>query len=334
MSKLNSNLSCISTTLCLVGAVALNQASADCTADETAPELKLTAPSCGGPSDCQGNVDLGATTEPVISLSGNANESNGLSYIKWLLGSDSGYANAFTEWDGTYYWTIDGIGLEEGDNTIVIEARDAAGNEANMNVAVSYEPPPPPPPPVDGVNDIIDDKAKITFYDYPGEDRFNLVAYMTVPNNDFTYPCEQDVIISASVVAPDDQSSELLLFTDTIPAGSASTCSSSKYRVVLPGPDLREVVFQLQNPSSVYLYVYARKGTYFPELLASMSEEEYLNYVKDIEKFKVTVQFGDGRSWSGWSDGLGAVTPWEKQAPCEHLNETVYSSKVELRCNR
>ena len=155
---------------------------------------------------------------------------------------------------------------------------------------------------------------------------------MSVTDGNFALPCDDDVTVSASVLDP-DTGQELVLFTDTIPANTANTCSN-KYRTVLPGPDLREVVIQQQNSTSFYLYMFARNGDYFPTQRASMSVTDFLNYVARIEQTKLTVQFSDGRSWSGWSDGFGAVAPWERQNPCPSLSETIYSAKVELRCNR
>lgn len=202
---------------------------------------------------------------------------------------------------------------------IAITARDAVGNET-------------------AANDIIDQKIKITGYAYPDLDRYNLIGYLVVPNRNFVMPCNQDITISASVLDPNNldpnNRKELILFTETIPANTASTCTTNKYRIVRRGPDIQEVSLERSTPTSVSLYVFAWNGNYLPALRETMNSQAFLNFFARIKKTKLTVQFSDGRSWAGWSDGFGAVTRWNKLKPCANLSSSVYERKVELRCNR
>ena len=203
---------------------------------------------------------------------------------------------------------------------IAITARDAVGNET-------------------AANDIINQKIKITGFAYPGLpypdfDRYNLVGHLAVPNRNFVMPCNQDITITASVLDPDDPTQERVLFTDTLRANTASTCTTNKYRIGPPAPDLHQVVLERLTPTRVSLYVEAFDGNYLSAQRETLNSQEFLNFFARIKKTKLTVQFSDGRSWAGWSDGFGAVTPWNKEKPCVKLSASVYERKVELRCNR
>jgi hypothetical protein len=215
-------------------------------------------------------------------------------------------------------------------NLIDIKALDALGNEAVASVSVEQlvEPPPPPPPaPQDG-NVIINQKIKITANIDPGIDRYNAVAYMAMsPDYDLATACDQPITVTVHI-----GDEETVLLSDSVPAGAASTCYSNKIRAVLPGPDLREVTIQRISPTKATLYVYAHKGTYLVTDPA-LRNTAFLNYFAGFEVSKLTISMG-GQTWSGWSDGFGAEASWDRENPCTHLDETVYSSKVELRCNR
>ena len=201
-------------------------------------------------------------------------------------------------------------------------------------MTVTYEEPPPPPGP-DSVRNIRDHKAKLTIYSDEQNDRFSINAFLDIENEeDFPLPCDEDVTVTLSIQDPDDPNELITLFTDTVPAGAASTCSA-KYRAVLPpAPGAREVVIQQQTNTNVYVYLFAWRGTYLMEQRNDPNVPNIVTWVEDnIPAYQFTVQMGT-RAWSGWSDNREGID-WRKEAPCIPLDVAPFGeTKTELRCNR
>ena len=95
--------------------------------DKTAPEIYITSPTSGR--------DYGIRA-PQVSLGGTASDASGINTVTWV--NDRG-GNGTAR--GTTKWTIDGIGLQNGQNFITVKARDAAGNIAPALIVVNYVPP-------------------------------------------------------------------------------------------------------------------------------------------------------------------------------------------------
>ena len=296
----------------------------------------LAANVCDGvsqPSVSITSAPPASTTATSVNLSGTACSvaDIGLASIEWSndVGA-TGTTSANTSWDGRWNWSAQNIPLVEGTNEINVTAVDADNRLAVASVTVDQivEPPPPPPPePQDG-NVIYDQKVKITANHDPAIDRYNAVAYMSMPEDyDLALACDQPITVTVHI--GDD---ETVLFTDTVPAGEASTCYSKKIRAVMGGPDLREVTIQRISPTRATAYIYAHKGTYLVSDPA-LRDTGFLEYFSGFQAAKLTISMG-GQSWSGWTDGYGAESSWDRLSPCADFDETVYSSKVELRCNR
>lgn len=77
------------------------------------------------------------THQPQIDVSGTASDNVGVTRVHWS--TDKGVAGAA---EGTAQWFISGIPLQEGSNTIVVSADDAAGNETPKLIEVVWEPVP------------------------------------------------------------------------------------------------------------------------------------------------------------------------------------------------
>lgn len=77
------------------------------------------------------------STKSPISLSGSsADEGTGVASVSWQ--TDRGYSG---QAEGTSRWSIRSIPLESGKNTIIITARDQAGNNSSASLAVNYSVP-------------------------------------------------------------------------------------------------------------------------------------------------------------------------------------------------
>jgi hypothetical protein len=90
--------------------------------DKVAPTLKINSPAST-------NV---LTTAGFITLRGTATDNIGVADVRWLTSSGkSGTAS------GTAVWTIEGVPLYLGNNTIIVQARDAAGNMSWRSTTVT-----------------------------------------------------------------------------------------------------------------------------------------------------------------------------------------------------
>ena len=100
-------------------------ASATIILDTTVPTVTITSPTT--------NSTYTATSS-TIDLGGNASDSSsGISVVTWS-NSKGGNGTA----NGTASWTVSGISLSSGDNTITVTARDGAGNSGTDTITVTY----------------------------------------------------------------------------------------------------------------------------------------------------------------------------------------------------
>ena len=101
--------------------------------DTTAPTITITSPT----SD-----STYTTTSSTVSLGGSASDNtSGVSSVKWS-NSKGGSGTA----SGTANWSISGINLSVGDNTITVTATDNAGNSGTDTITVKYSSGPVPTP--------------------------------------------------------------------------------------------------------------------------------------------------------------------------------------------
>ena len=95
--------------------------------DTQSPQVAITSPTAGG------NY---TTSSSTISLGGTASDNVGVTQVAWS-GSGGGSGTA----TGTSTWSIAGIGLSAGQNTITVTAKDAAGNQGSAVITVTYSAP-------------------------------------------------------------------------------------------------------------------------------------------------------------------------------------------------
>jgi fibronectin type 3 domain-containing protein len=93
-------------------------------ADETLPVVSITSPTSGSTF---------TASSSSINLSGSASDNVGVSQVSWV-NSKGGSGTA----SGTAIWSISSIKLTEGDNALTITAKDAAGNQFNDTLTVTY----------------------------------------------------------------------------------------------------------------------------------------------------------------------------------------------------
>ena len=288
-----------------------NVVAQSCECDVIPPILTITDPATGGSY---------VTDRAVVNLAGEVSDEIGVKQVTWS-NNRGGYGTAVgtTNWIGPWHWKVKGIPLSENDNLITITATDAVGNEADATLMVTYNPPPPPAPP-SSEKEIDNKKAKFTFYfggpDYDGIDRFSIVAYLLKePDEKFVMPSEKNVTVTVRVPDPHDPSGDLQIFTQTVPAGTVISARRYRYTSGLPG--IRELRFQERNSTSVYMYLFVKKVDFLSNLKASMTPEEYWEFVKGISNYKVTVQIGD-KAWIG-------DAPLMIGSNNEHKQELVYN---------
>ncbi|MBI3546947.1 MAG: Ig-like domain-containing protein [Gammaproteobacteria bacterium] len=94
------------------------------TADTTRPSAVITSPTSNATYTSTGNT---------VNLAGTAADNIGVTQVTWI-NSAGGSGTA----SGTTSWSVSGISLQNGLNTITISARDAAGNIGTDTIGISY----------------------------------------------------------------------------------------------------------------------------------------------------------------------------------------------------
>lgn len=95
--------------------------------DTQAPQVVISSPTTSGSY---------ATSTSSINLGGTASDNVGVTQVTWSKsGGGSGTAS------GTTSWSITGISLASGSNTITLTAKDAAGNQGTKSIVVTYTSP-------------------------------------------------------------------------------------------------------------------------------------------------------------------------------------------------
>jgi uncharacterized membrane protein/fibronectin type 3 domain-containing protein len=91
--------------------------------DITAPTVTISSPT---------SASTYSTTASVIALGGTASDNAALTQVSYTLNG-----GASTNASGTTLWSVDSVVLQFGSNTIVVTARDAAGNMATDILTVT-----------------------------------------------------------------------------------------------------------------------------------------------------------------------------------------------------
>lgn len=92
--------------------------------DTTAPSVTISSPTANAAF---------ATLSSSVNIGGVASDNKGVTQVVWSS-STGGNGNA----TGTETWSTGDIGLIEGNNIIIVIARDAAGNESTDTITVTY----------------------------------------------------------------------------------------------------------------------------------------------------------------------------------------------------
>lgn len=95
--------------------------------DTHAPTVSITSPT---------SETTYETSQGTLSLNGTAADNVGVVEVRWT-NSRGGSGTA----SGTTTWSISGISLNQGENVIVVTARDHDGNEGTQTLTVTYTPP-------------------------------------------------------------------------------------------------------------------------------------------------------------------------------------------------
>ncbi|MFZ5573116.1 MAG: Ig-like domain-containing protein [Thermodesulfobacteriota bacterium] len=95
--------------------------------DVSAPVVSIGAPSSSGQYQ---------TANATVNLSGTASDNKAVTQVKWT--NDRGGSDTAS---GTNTWSVSGVALAEGTNKITVTALDAAGNQGQSVLTVTYTPP-------------------------------------------------------------------------------------------------------------------------------------------------------------------------------------------------
>src|SRR4030067_1235944 len=87
------------------------------------------------------------------------------------------------------------------------------------------------------------------------------------------------------------------LFKQTIKAGTVKP-GSTRYRYLKSGAKGINELSLEKSGNNVYLYVWINYVNLLPELKATLSQAEYLAFVRGIKSYNLTVRIGD-QTWSG-----------------------------------
>jgi hypothetical protein len=110
--------------------------------DNEPPIVSIISPTIGNSYE---------TVKSTIDILGNASDNKKVAEVSWL-NDQGGSGTAF----GTEAWSVAGIELVEGENSITVKAIDSSGNEDSVVLTVNYEKPviPSPPPSGDVVSNL------------------------------------------------------------------------------------------------------------------------------------------------------------------------------------
>ena len=266
----------------------VSYAAASCIPDTQAPFLSITAPAAGG-----GYYE---TTQPLVDLRGRFDDDIGVTRVEWSnnLGGSGTAEATMSDWTGHWDWKVNGIPLQEGNNVIAVTARDAAGNNTTESLTVSYSTTTPP----SSVRSLENRKAKFTYFLLSeGIDRFSIYTYLSKESDQvFLMPFDKDVTVTVTIPDPRNPAADIQLFSQVIAAGTVSDLE--KYRYVSGPGGIRELTFQNSTDTQTYMYVYVEEVDLLPEVKPTLSEEDYLAFVRTIGSYTITVKI-DNIVWRG-----------------------------------
>jgi hypothetical protein len=99
--------------------------------DTTPPSVTIATPTA------QLNFAVAVSS---VALGGAASDNVGVTQVSWVNNRGGGGVAS-----GTTNWSVPAVALQTGDNVITVTARDAAGNQSNDVLTVSFAPPAPTP---------------------------------------------------------------------------------------------------------------------------------------------------------------------------------------------
>ena len=154
----------------------------------------------------------------------------------------------------------------------------------------------------EGPREFLNKSAKFTFYYNPPSrrrlDYASIVGHLvTGICEPFELPFYEDVTVTVTVPDPDDSLSDILLFTQTIPAGTVKF-SLYKYRYTSPRSGINELRIEPSSPGKIYMYLFINKLDLLLWQRSNMTPQAYLDFIRRIKRYNFTIQIDDD-IWTG-----------------------------------
>jgi hypothetical protein len=151
---------------------------------------------------------------------------------------------------------------------------------------------------------IVNRKATFDFRILPkakiANDWAEIVAFLEL-TPDFVLPFGEDVTVDLRLQDPNDPSSTVRVFRQTIPAGTINQYpDSTYYRYTGRGTGIWDFVLNPVETSTgdVYMYLYVNKADFLPDDREVLTEDAYRDLVRTVGEFKVRVIIGEN-VWAG-----------------------------------
>lgn len=117
------------------------------------------------------------------------------------------------------------------------------------------------------------------------------VSHLSTPP-DFELPFEKNVRILISVEDPNDPENDLEVFDQTIAAGTVAS-GSTRYRYDARGSGINQLIFEKLTDATTYMYLDVQEIDLLPDERLAMSQEEYIDFLRRINKAYIQVYLDD-----------------------------------------
>jgi Ca2+-binding RTX toxin-like protein len=152
-------------------------------------------------------------------------------------------------------------------------------------------------------------KARLTFFiDNTNKDRFSISGSLKEQFDEM--PFNEDVTLFVEIPDPREPTENLILFRQIIPAFTVTGTKRYLFRSGEPG--IQKLIFEPRSHNTTYFSLSADELNFLTEIKKDMSSEEYLEFIRDIGSFIVTIQTDSG-IWTGQSQLRLSTTTIQKQ---------------------